>query len=116
MLKLFLLQILIFLGCSSLLHILKVIFGKLMLIKPRVIDAAPIMTLFFIHFLTKTERGYSLVPGLIIVWTLIGLGLLINRAFFQLRLDHRTFYLTFWRIGDLFWLLAWLIVGGIVSI
>ncbi|XIF19645.1 MAG: DUF3397 family protein [Acetilactobacillus jinshanensis] len=81
--------------------------------KLRLIDAMPILALFFIHQLTFNSQGFSWDPVTIIIWMFMGILVLIYKTFISHQVTHKKFYLTLWRMGDLYLLVAWLIAGAV---
>ncbi|URL60754.1 DUF3397 family protein [Acetilactobacillus jinshanensis] len=116
MIKLFFLQIVALFAICIILDWLRLIINKFHQkeFKLRLIDSMPILALIFIHQLTINPKGFSWDPVLIIGWMFIGILVLIHKAFTKHQLSHKNFYRTLWRIGDLYFLVAW-IFAGIVS-
>lgn len=111
--KLFLLQVILLLLISLLLDWVRLIINKFRKneFKLRLIDAMPILALYFIHQLTFNNNGFSWDATLIFVWMLIGVLILIHKVYVKRRLTHRNFYLTLWRVGDVYLLIMWLVAG-----
>ena len=117
MLKLFLIQIVVlFLVCVGL-DLIRLLITKVRgkTFKLRLVDSIPILALYFIHQLTIGWRGYSWDPALVMVWALLGFLIAFSRIH-QRRLGYLSFNLTFWRVGDLYLLTAWLLIGILKSV
>ncbi|GLB47029.1 hypothetical protein WR164_10080 [Philodulcilactobacillus myokoensis] len=74
----------------------------------RLMDLLPPFLLYFIYRLTLNVHGYSIMPYIVIVWMLIGIGLTIYEGYFQKDINLKLFYKIFWRIGDILLSVSWL--------
>ena len=111
MLGLFLLQIVILLLALIFLVLLKRRWLTGTHLKIKVIDVVPLFILRYLHSLTVTRSGFSIVPYVIMIWILLGAAVLIFEVYISHRFRYGRFYINFWRTGDLYLLLVWIITG-----
>lgn len=111
MLKLFFLQIIILLLTLIFLALLKRWWFAGTHLKIKVIDVVPFFILWYLHNLTITRSGFSIVPYVVMVWILLGAVVLVFEVYISHRFRYGRFYVNFWRIGDLYLLLVWMITG-----
>ncbi|MCF6514848.1 DUF3397 family protein [Lactobacillus sp. S2-2] len=101
-------QFIIFFGFYLILKIVKSHSKNRFIQKIKYFDLLPILTIFFIKYLTTNQHGYSLLPYVILIWSIFGIALLfmITKNYKELILSR--FWLVFWRFGDLLLGFSWL--------
>lgn len=105
----FLLQIIICLGFYLILKIIKLFIKNKLVQKIKYYDLIPIFSFFFIKQLTINQHGYSLLPYIILIWSIFGIVLLFMITKNYKELILKRFWLIFWRLGDLLLGFSWIL-------
>lgn len=111
MFGLFLLQALVLFMILIFLQFIKRFYFANAPLKIKAMDIVPFFALWYLHNLTVNASGFSIVPYVVMFWILLGAVILIIEVFILHRFKYGRFYVNFWRIGDLYLLLIWIIVG-----
>ncbi|GAF35792.1 DUF3397 family protein [Lentilactobacillus farraginis] len=72
------------------------------------VDFWPPCLLYFIYQLSDSRPTGSLIPQVMIIWMVIGLGGLLWQILMDPQMTLRRFLILFWRLSDLVLLISWL--------
>ncbi|WP_429971264.1 DUF3397 family protein [Fructilactobacillus sp. Tb1] len=79
----------------------------------KAIDLFPFFAIVAIPILTLNSHGNTLLPILVFVWMLIGLGWILYQVISTGDFVIKKFLIAFWRMSDLYWLILYVISFGI---
>ncbi|USS85531.1 DUF3397 family protein [Fructilactobacillus myrtifloralis] len=110
--SLFQVQLVPFLGLIGALLIISLVrrlLKRRVLPRLRLLDLWPLFAMVVMPTLTIDEHGNTWLPALLCGWCVIGIVVLLGQLFKDGEVLLKHFFIIWWRIGDLYWLLGYVV-------